>query len=136
MLKVGVIGCGYWGPNLIRNFNGLPDVELAAICDLDESRLNHVGLLYPNTKKTQDYREILQDPEIDAVVVATTMSTHFPLGKEVLEAGKHLFQSVSAPDQRWQRQVVSVFDHTGHFLAVCITINPRYIYHYPLKLAV
>lgn len=91
MLKVGVIGCGYWGPNLIRNFNGLPDVELKTICDLDEKRLGHVGLLYPNTHKTQDYREILQDPEIEAVVVATTMSTHFPLGKEVLEAGKHLF---------------------------------------------
>ncbi|MBU8870309.1 MAG: Gfo/Idh/MocA family oxidoreductase [Gemmatimonadales bacterium] len=91
MLKLGVIGCGYWGPNLIRNFNGLPDVELAIICDLDEARLNHVGLLYPNTKKTQDYREILQDPEIEGVVVATTMSTHFPIGKEVLEAGKHLF---------------------------------------------
>ncbi len=91
MLKVGVIGCGYWGPNLIRNFNGLADVELKTICDLNETRLGHVGLLYPNTGKTQDYREILQDDEIDAVVVATTMSTHFPLGKEVLEAGKHLF---------------------------------------------
>lgn len=91
MLKVGVIGCGYWGPNLIRNFNSLPDVELAYICDLDEARLAHVGLMYPNTKKVMDYREILEDSSIDAVVVATTMSTHFPLGKEVLEAGKHLF---------------------------------------------
>lgn len=91
MLKVGVIGCGYWGPNLIRNFNSLPDVELSAICDLDEKRLAHVGMMYPSTKKTQDHREILDDPAIDAVVVATSMTTHFPLGKEVLEAGKHLF---------------------------------------------
>ncbi len=91
MIKVGVIGCGYWGPNLIRNFNALPDCELVAISDLDEARLNHVGLLYPNTLKTTNHREIIENPEIDAVVVATPMSTHFPLGLEVLEGGKHLF---------------------------------------------
>lgn len=91
MIKVGVIGCGYWGPNLIRNFNAQPDAELSIISDLDEKRLQQVGLLYPNTRKTTDYKEILADPKIDAVVVATPMSTHFRLGSEVLEAGKHLF---------------------------------------------
>ena len=91
MIRMGVIGCGYWGPNLIRNFNGQPDVEIVAISDLDEQRLHHVGLLYPNTKKTKDYKEIINDPDIDAVVVATPMSTHFPLGSEVLKSGKHLF---------------------------------------------
>ncbi len=91
MINVGVIGCGYCGPNLIRNFNAQPDANLATIADLDENRLHHVGLLYPNTKKTTDYKEIINDPNIDAVVVATPMSTHFPLGMEVLEAGKHLF---------------------------------------------
>jgi len=91
MMKIGVIGCGYWGPNLIRNFNGLPEVEVAAISDLDEKRLQHVGLLYPNTVKTTDHTRIIADPAIDAVVVATPMSTHYPLGREVLEAGKHLF---------------------------------------------
>ncbi len=91
MLKVGVIGCGYWGPNLIRNFNGLPDAEVAAIADLDEKRLAHVGLLYPNARKTTNHLEIIEDPAIDAVVVATPMTTHYPLGKAVLESGKHLF---------------------------------------------
>jgi len=91
MINVGVIGCGYWGPNLIRNFYGQPEANLATISDLDEGRLNHVGLLYPNTKKTTDYKEIINDPDIQAVVVATPMSSHFPLGKEVLESGKHLF---------------------------------------------
>jgi len=90
-LNIGVIGCGYWGPNLIRNFNGLPEVELAAIADLDEKRLQHVGLLYPNAVKTTNHADIIGDPEIDAVVVATPMSTHYPLGREALEAGKHLF---------------------------------------------
>ncbi len=91
MIKVGVIGCGYWGPNLIRNFNAQPECELSVIADLDENRLQQVGLLYPNTKKTTNYKEMLEDPDIDAVVVATPMTTHCPLGTEVLEAGKHLF---------------------------------------------
>lgn len=91
MLKVGVIGCGYWGPNLIRNFHGLADAEVAAIADLDAARLGKVGLLYPGARKTTNHLEIVEDPAIDAVVVATPMSTHFRLGKQVLEAGKHLF---------------------------------------------
>ena len=91
MIKVGVIGCGYWGPNLIRNLNGLPECELVAIADLDQNRLDHLGLLYPNTRTTTDHTDVTGDPDIDAVVVATPMGTHFPLGSEVLESGKHLF---------------------------------------------
>lgn len=91
MIKIGVIGCGYWGPNLIRNLNAQPGCDLAYISDLDENRLRHVGLLYPGTRKTTDYTEILRDPEVVAVVVATPMSTHYRLGMEVLAAGKHLF---------------------------------------------
>lgn len=91
MLKVGVIGCGYWGPNLIRNFHGLPDAEVVAIADLSEKRLAHVGLLYPGALKTTDHRRLIGDPAIDAVVVATPMTTHYELGRQVLEAGKHLF---------------------------------------------
>jgi predicted dehydrogenase len=91
MIKVGVIGCGYWGPNLIRNLNSLPEAELVAIADLDENRLGHVGLLYPGAIKTTDHRVVVEHEEIDAVVVATPMGTHKQLGLEVLEAGKHLF---------------------------------------------
>nr|MEE4267146.1 Gfo/Idh/MocA family oxidoreductase [Candidatus Krumholzibacteria bacterium] len=91
MINVGVIGCGYWGPNLIRNFHGQAGANLTMISDLDENRLNHVGLQYPATTKTTNYQDILNNPDIDAVVVATPMSTHFPLGMAVLEAGKHLF---------------------------------------------
>ena len=91
MINVGVIGCGYWGPNLIRNFHGQAGANLAMISDLDEKRLGHVGLQYPSTIKTTDYRDIINNPDIDAVVVATPMSTHYPLGMAALEAGKHLF---------------------------------------------
>ena len=83
MIKTGVIGCGYWGPNLIRNLNAQAECDLAYISDLDENRLSQVGLLYPGTTKTTDYKDILRDPEVQAVVVATPMSTHFKLGMEV-----------------------------------------------------
>jgi len=91
MIRMGVIGCGYWGPNLIRNFNNNPEVEVVAIADLDAKRLEQVGRLYPTVAKYSDHREIIKDTSIDAVVVATPVSTHFPLGMEVLESGKHLF---------------------------------------------
>ena len=91
MIKMAVIGCGYWGPNLIRNFHNLPDVELKTIADLDQTRLGHVGGLYPHVACTTDYRDIIKDSTIDAVAVATPVSTHYKLGSEVLAAGKHLF---------------------------------------------
>ena len=89
--KMAAIGCGYWGPNLIRNFNSLPDVELATICDLDEDRRNHMSALYSDITVTDDYMTIINDASIEAVSVATPVTTHFPIGKAVLEAGKHLF---------------------------------------------
>lgn len=91
MVRMGFIGCGYWGPNLIRNFHNHPEVEVAALADLDRARLDQVGRLYPGAVKTTDHRDIVNDPSIDAVVVSTPVSSHFPLGMEVLQAGKHLF---------------------------------------------
>ncbi|MFH1845710.1 MAG: Gfo/Idh/MocA family oxidoreductase [bacterium] len=91
MIKMAVIGCGYWGPNLIRNFHNQPDVGLTTIADLDRSRLDHLSNLYPHVKCTTDYKEIINDPAIDAIAVATPVFTHYNLGSEVLAAGKHLF---------------------------------------------
>jgi len=91
MIKMAVIGCGYWGPNLIRNFHNLPEAELRMICDLDRSRLDHVGSLYPHVVCTTDYQDIIANPQVDAVAVATPVSAHFQLGSEILAAGKHLF---------------------------------------------
>jgi predicted dehydrogenase len=122
MINVGVIGCGYWGPNLIRNFHGQPSANVAMISDLDENRLKHVGLQYPATEKTTDYRDILANPDIQAVVVATPMSTHYPLGMAVLESGKHLFlekpMATSSADCRklnaaaLERDLVVMVGHT------------------------
>ena len=91
MLTVGVIGCGYWGPNLIRNFINLKDARVKTACDLSEDRLDHMRRLYPSLSVTRDYRELIKDPDIDAVVIATPVSTHFGLASEALEAGKHVF---------------------------------------------
>lgn len=91
MLKIGVIGCGYWGPNLIRNFSNLKTSKVLCCADLNEERLNHMKQLYPGLRTTTNFRDIVADPEIDAVVIATPVSSHYPVGKEALEAGKHVF---------------------------------------------
>lgn len=89
MHKVGVIGCGYWGPKLARNFNDLPGCELAWASDLSQERLAHIKNLYPQIQVTQNYRELLAS-DVDAVAIATPVSTHHSLALEALRAGKHV----------------------------------------------
>ncbi len=88
-VKVGVAGCGYWGPNLLRNLSNLPGAEVVVACDLDESRLAHMKELYPQVETTTDFDQMVGDPDIDAVVVATPVRFHYDLAKKSLEAGKH-----------------------------------------------
>jgi predicted dehydrogenase len=90
-VRVGVVGLGYWGPNLARNFDRLEGAELAYCCDLDEANLAKARSLYPTTTVTNDYAQLLADDSLDAVVVATSVPTHYALGKKSLEAGKHTF---------------------------------------------
>ena len=89
-LTIGVIGCGYWGPNLIRNFSSIADCTLKTVSDLNESRLRHITSLYPGVEGVANADEVMQDKEIDAVVVATPVRHHFPLAKAALLAGKHV----------------------------------------------
>jgi len=91
MINIGVIGCGYWGPNLIRNFNELSDSNLLAICDLDESKLNKIKRRYPYVKTFKDYHDLLRDSLLEAVVVATPAFTHYSVVKECILAGKDTF---------------------------------------------
>ena len=88
-IKVGVVGCGYWGPNLVRNFRSLPDCSLEMMCDLSEQRLKHLSSLYPEVKGEKDYGHMLNGAGLDAVVVATSVKMHFPMAKASLLAGKH-----------------------------------------------
>ena len=91
MVKAGIVGCGYWGPNLIRNFTNLKTAKVIACSDLSEDRLNHMKHLYPALRTTTNFREIVSDPGIDAVVIATPVSSHYQIAREALEAGKHVF---------------------------------------------
>jgi predicted dehydrogenase len=91
MLKVGVIGCGYWGPNLIRNFTQLNRSDVIRVADLDEVRLKYIKGLYPFVETTIDYRDIIDDPEIDIVAVVTPVHTHYKFASEALCAKKHVF---------------------------------------------
>ncbi len=90
-VRVGVVGLGYWGPNLARNFNSLPGSELRWICDGTPDVRDRWAAAYPNARATGDLAEVLADDDVDAVVVATPVPTHAALALQVLEAGKHCF---------------------------------------------
>ncbi|MFZ1947445.1 MAG: Gfo/Idh/MocA family oxidoreductase [bacterium] len=87
---VGVIGCGYWGPNLLRNLSQLPISRVKYCCDLDDGRLGHMKSLYPTVTATKRYEDLLGDDEVQAVAIATPVSTHFAIAKACLESGKHV----------------------------------------------
>lgn len=90
MIGVGVIGCGYWGPNVVRNLASLEGFELRAICDLDPERLRELSRRYPAVRTTSDHRELLADPGLHAVAICTPVDSHYPLALAALEAGKHV----------------------------------------------
>lgn len=91
-IKLGVAGCGYWGPNLIRNFRSLPDCQLKVMCDLNTARLKHLKSVYPEVAGQTDYNHLLDNgANLDAVVIATGVNAHYPMAKASLQAGKHTF---------------------------------------------
>jgi predicted dehydrogenase len=90
LTNIGVIGCGYWGPNLLRNFAENEGAQLRWICDLDEQRLASMSRRYPMARTTTDFRTVVNDDSVDAVAVVTPVATHFKIAKEMLQAGKHV----------------------------------------------
>jgi predicted dehydrogenase len=90
MVKVGIIGYGYWGPNLVRNFFGQKNCVVKAVADSRQNRLDLLAQSYPSIKPVKDADEIINDPEIDAVIIATPVFTHYPLAKKALENNKHV----------------------------------------------
>jgi predicted dehydrogenase len=129
MPKMGVIGCGYWGPKLARNLYELPGVELAWICDLRPDRLDHVAGLYPGVRPTQDCREVLSS-DVDALVIATPVSTHHRLTLQALRAGKHvLVEKPIAASVTEAEEMVAEADRQGRVLMVGHTFeyNPAVV---------
>ena len=90
-IKMGVVGCGCWGPNLIRNFRTIRDCSLKVMCDISEKRLAHLRPLYPEVEGITDYSHVLNGVGVDAVVIATGVKLHHRMAKASLVAGKHTF---------------------------------------------
>ena len=122
MIRVGVIGYGYWGPNLVRNFMSAPGSAVTRVCDLREERLAPLQKLYPGLKTCTRPHDTINDPEIDAVVIATPVSSHFELTLAALQAGKHVLvekplastshQARRLIDEAAARNRVLLVDHT------------------------
>lgn len=105
-LRIGVVGLGYWGPNLVRNLAESQRFEIAYLCDVREQALDAVSRRYPGLVCTNRYEEVLRDGDVDAVAIATPVSTHFSLAMSALEAGKHTF--VEKPLAGSSEQVVEL----------------------------
>ncbi|EEF62362.1 Gfo/Idh/MocA family protein [Pedosphaera parvula] len=90
-IKVGVVGLGYWGPNLVRNFRVLSDCSLKLMCDMNTARLSHLKALYPEAECETDFNRMLTEGGLDAVIIATAVRLHYPMAKASLLAGKHTF---------------------------------------------
>jgi predicted dehydrogenase len=112
-IKVGVIGAGYWGPNLIRNFYELPDADLQIVCDLRQERLSHICERYPGVVTSQHFEDLLHS-DIEAVVIATPVSTHYNLALKCLQAGKHvLIEKPLAASSAEAREIVAAGKELG-----------------------
>jgi predicted dehydrogenase len=122
VIRIGVIGYGYWGPNLVRSFAETPGAAMAAVSDLDAKRLETVQRRYPAVRVSTRYQDLLQDDSIDAIAIATPVSTHFELAMATLKAGKHLWltkpvtetsiQARKLADLAESRNLTLLVDHT------------------------
>ena len=91
VLNTAVVGFGYWGPNIVRNFNAIEGTRVISVCDRESTALKRVQKAYPSVQTTTDFGEILSSPDIDVVAVVTPVFTHYELAKKALDNGKHIF---------------------------------------------
>jgi predicted dehydrogenase len=118
-LRVALIGYGYWGPNLLRNYLELPGAWVSWVCDARPAALDAVGVRYPAIPTTTDLDAVLADPDVDAVVIATPISTHHPIARAALEAGKHVFvEKPMTADTEQACELVGLADEKGLTLMV------------------
>jgi len=125
MIRFGIVGYGYWGPNIVRNIRGIEGVEVAAVCDRSPASLKRVKDSYPELHVTNDADELLRSPDIDAIAVITPVWTHYPLAKQALLNGKHVFvekpftsnsdQALELIDLAESRNLQIMVDHTFLF---------------------
>src|SRR5690349_5822054 len=122
MINLGIIGYGYWGPNLVRSFAETPGAAVYAVADLDDRKLELVQRRYPAVKVTSNFLDLLKEPRIHAIAIATPVSTHFELAMAALKAGKHVWvekpmtesflQAQKITDEAMRRNLTVMVDHT------------------------
>jgi len=116
-MRVGVVGLGYWGPNLVRVLTERDDVELAWMCDLDEDKLSRLGRRHPATRTTTRAQDLFDDDELDALVIATPVFSHYELARASLQAGKHTFvEKPLAASTREADELIHLADEVGRRL--------------------
>jgi predicted dehydrogenase len=129
-VRVAVLGCGYWGPNLIRNFAACDATRLAAICDLDAERLRRVASQYPAVKTFQHADELLREADLDAVAIATPAGSHATLALAALDAGKHvLVEKPLADTVRAAEAVVARARERG----LTLMVDHTFVYSPPVR---
>ncbi|MBA2744103.1 MAG: Gfo/Idh/MocA family oxidoreductase [Chthoniobacterales bacterium] len=129
-ISVGVVGCGYWGPNLVRNLRAVENCSVKAMCDLNTLRLEHLSGLYPEIETTTDYEHVLNGMNVDAVVVATPVKQHFPLAKAALAAGKHTFiEKPMAASAEQCEELIDIAERNG----LVLMVGHTFLYSAPIR---
>ena len=130
MFNIAIVGCGYWGPNLLRNFNALPDCNVKYACDVDIDRLAHMKVLYPQIQITTDFDRVLTDDNIDAVAIATPVCFHFALARQCLQAGKHAFiEKPMASSVSECKELIEIAENKG----LTIMVGHTFVYSQPVR---
>lgn len=129
-INVGVVGLGYWGPNLVRNFRSLPDCCLKVMCDLKDERLAHLKSLYPEVEGEKSFEKLIARPDIDAVVIATAVRFHFPMAKAALMAGKHtLIEKPMAASVAECEELIDIARQKG----LTLMVGHTFLYSAPVR---
>jgi predicted dehydrogenase len=129
-INVGVVGCGYWGPNLIRNFRSLADCNLKVMCDLNAERLAHLGSLYPEVAREQSFERLVGDASLQAVAIATSVRSHFPMAKQCLLAGKHvLIEKPMASSTAECEELIAL----AHRQGLVLMVGHTFLYSEPVR---
>ena len=125
MINIGVAGCGYWGPNLIRNFSDVDGARVVAVCDLSQDRLQGISRRMPTVATTTDYRDLVRNPNIDAIIIATPVSSHYPIALAALQNGKHVL--VEKPITETSEQAARLVDEASR-CNLTLMVDHTFIY--------
>jgi len=129
-ITVGVIGCGYWGPLLVRNFKGLPGCRLKGVCDVNTARLKHLSTLYPDVEGMTNPQQFVNGYGLDAVVIASPVKHHYPLAKASLLAGKHTFiEKPMASSSAECEELIEIAQRNG----LVLMIDHTFLYSSPVQ---